>query len=120
MDGEHVERLMDVLLQMRINLRQITESFQLQSQEIRQQLGAIFEDQKKALEDCLDGIDDKIRECSTYVEDYKRMYLSLNVMREKLVQLGAEPSPMPQPSPEEHIEGILVWRLQELKSQGKV
>ena len=120
MDGEHVERLMDVLLQMRINLRQITESFQLQSQEIRQQLGAIFEDERKTLEGCLNGIDEKIRECSIYVEDYKRMYSSLNAMREKLLQLGAEPSPMPQRLPDEQIEGILAWRLHELKSQGKV
>ena len=107
MDGEHVERLMDVMLQMRINLRQITESFQLQSQEIRQQLGAIFEDEKKALDDCLSDIDDKLRECSIYVEDYKRMYASLNAMREKLVQLGAEPSSMPHPLPSEEIEGII-------------
>jgi hypothetical protein len=105
MDGENVERLMDVLLQMRINLRQITESFQLQTQEIRQQLGAIF---------------DKLRECSIYVEDYKRMYASLNTMREKLVQLGAEPSPMPHPLPSEQVEGVIGWRLEELKSQGKV
>jgi len=120
MDGEHVERLMDVLLQMRINLRQITESFQLQSQEIRQQLGAIFEDEKKALEDCLNGIDDKVMECSIYVEDYKRMYSSLNAMREKLIQLGAEPSPMPHSLPDDKIDAILAWRLQELKFQGKV
>ena len=120
MDGENVERLMDVLLQMRINLRQITESFQLQTQEIRQQLGAIFEEEKKNLDDCLSGIDDKLRECSIYVEDYKRMYASLNTMREKLVQLGAEPSPMPHPLPSEQVEGVIGWRLEELKSQGKV
>ena len=120
MDGEHVERLMDVMLQMRINLRQITESFQLQSEEIRQQLGAIFEDEKKALNDCLSDIDDKLGECSIYVEDFKRMYSSLNAIREKLIQLGAEPSSMPPPLPSEEIEGIIAWRLQELKSRGKV
>ena len=120
MDGEHVERLMDVLLQMRINLRQISESFQWQTQEIRQQLGAIFDDKKKALDDCLSGIDDKIRECSICIADYKRMYSSLNAMREKLIQLGGEPNPMPPPLPTEQIEEIIAWRLQELGSQGKV
>ncbi|HZD40560.1 MAG TPA: hypothetical protein VE131_07550 [Terriglobales bacterium] len=120
MDGENVERLMDVLLQMRINLRQITESFQLQTQEIRQQLAAIFEDEKKTLEDCLSGIDDKLRECSIYVEDYKRLYSSLNTMREKLVQLGAEPGPMPTALPSDQIDAVIGWRLEDLKSQGKV
>lgn len=120
MNGENVERLMDVLLQMRINLRQITESFQFQTQEIRQQLGAIFEEEKKTLDDCLTGIDEKLRECSVYVDDYKRMYSALSTMRAKLVQMGAEPNPMPPALPSEQIEGVVVWRLQELKLQGKV
>ncbi len=120
MDGENVERLMEVLLQMRINLRHITESFQSQTQEIRLQLGAIFEREVKALDDCLSGIDDKLRECSVYVDDYKRMYSSLSTMRAKLVQLGAEPGAMPPPLPSEEIAKIVVWRLQELKSQGKL
>lgn len=120
MNGNSVERLMDILLQMRINLRQITETFLYQSQEIREQLAAIFEEEKKSLEDCLIGIDDKLKECSVYVEDYKRLYSSLANMRDKLVQLGTEPSPMPTALPSERIEGVVAWRLQELRSQGKI
>ena len=74
MDGESLERLMDIILQMKINLVHITETLNQQSQEIRQQLETIFEEERKALDDCLNGIDDKLKECSVYVEDYKRLY----------------------------------------------
>ena len=120
MAGESAERLMDVLLQMRINLKQITVTFQEQTQEIRQYMAAIFEEEKKALEDCLSGIDDKLKECSVYVEDYERLYSSLAAMRDKLVQLGAEPSPMPAALPTDQFDGVVAWRLQELRSQGKL
>jgi hypothetical protein len=40
-------------------------------------------------------------------------------MRQKLVQLGAEPSILPPPIPVNNVEGIIAWRLRELKEQGK-
>jgi hypothetical protein len=120
MDGESVERLMDIVLQMKINLGHVTETLCQQSQEIREQLGNIFEQEKKALEHCLYGIDNKLTECSVYVDDYRRLYMSLAGMREKLVQLGAEPSVLPTASPSDQIEAVVAWRLQELRSQGKV
>ena len=47
MDGESVERLMDIILQMKINLGHVTETLCQQSQEIREQLGNIFEQERK-------------------------------------------------------------------------
>jgi hypothetical protein len=41
-------------------------------------------------------------------------------MREKLVQLGGEPSELPPALPPEPIENIIAWRLQQLREQGKV
>ena len=120
MDGDSVERLMDVILQMRINLRQITLTFEQQTQEIREQLAAIFEEEGKVLHGCLNGIDDKIKECAIYIENYKRLYSSLSTMHQRLVQLGAEPSAMPGPPPTEQVEEIVLWRLQQLKCQGKI
>jgi ABC-type enterochelin transport system substrate-binding protein len=120
MDGESVERLMDIVLQMKINLGHVTETLCQQSHEIQEQLGKIFEQEKKALEHCLCGIDDKLTECSVYVDDYRRLYMSLATMREKLVQLGAEPSSLPPDSPSDQIEAVVAWRLQELRSQGKI
>jgi hypothetical protein len=70
MDGESVERLMEIILQMKINLVHVTETLHQQTYEVRHQFGAIFEKEKKGLDDCLQGIDEKIKQCAVYVEDY--------------------------------------------------
>ncbi len=120
MDSEAVERLMDVLLQMKINFGYVTETLHQQTLEIRQQLGIIFEKEKKNLEECLLGIDRKLKECSICVENYRSLYAQLNTIREKLVLLGGQPSPMPVTLPAEHLDEIVAWRLQELKCEGKI
>jgi hypothetical protein len=120
MNGESLERLMEVILQMKINLAHITETLHQQTYEIREQLGAVFEKEKNSLERCLNGIDDKLKECSAWVDEYQRLYASLSTMRQKLVQLGAEPSALPPPVPVNNVEGIIAWRLRELKEQGKL
>jgi hypothetical protein len=119
MSGESLERLMEVILQMRINLAHITETLHQQTHEMREQLGVVFEEEKHALANCLDGIDDKLKECSACVDEYQQLYASLSSMRQKLVQLGAQPSALPPPMPVSNIEGIIAWRLRELKEQGK-
>jgi hypothetical protein len=119
MNGESLERLMEVILQMRINLAHISDTLHQQTYEMREQLGAVFEEEKRALGKCLDGVDDKLKECSACVDEYQRLYASLSSMRQKLVQLGAEPSTLPPPMPVNNVEGIIAWRLRELKEQGK-
>ena len=120
MNGDAVERLMNVILQMQFNLAHITETFRQQTAEVRHQLEVIFEDEKKVLESCLNGIDERLKECSTFVEDYKRQYAELSVMSERLRQLGAEPNPLPLGLPADRVEGVVAWRLQELRAQGKI
>jgi predicted anti-sigma-YlaC factor YlaD len=120
MNGESVERLMEIILQMKINLAHINETLHQQTYEIRQQLGMVFEEEKQALERCLNSIDDKLKECSACADEYQRLYTNLSNMRRKLVQLGAEPSTLPPAMPVDGIEGIIAWRLRELKEQGKV
>jgi hypothetical protein len=120
MNGEAVERLMNVILQMQINLAHVTETFQQQTSEVRQQLEVIFEDEKKVLDHCLSGIDERLKECSMSVENYKRHYAALSVMRDRLRRLGAEPSPLPAGLPADRVEGVVAWRLQELRAQGKI
>jgi hypothetical protein len=120
MDGESVERLMDIILQMKINLAHINETLHEQSFEIRQQLGAVFEEEKKLLDNYLCGIDDKLRECSTSIHEYQRLYASLAAMREKLVLLGGDPSAMPTAFPPDQLEEIVAWRLRQLKDQCKL
>ena len=120
MNGDAVERLMNVILQMHINLAHVTETFQQQTAEIRQQLEVIFEEEKKVLDGCLNGIDERLKECSAFVEDYKRHYAQLSVMSERLRQLGAEPNSLPAGLPADRVEGVVAWRLQELRAQGKI
>ena len=120
MDSESVERLMDIMLQMKINFAHITETLHQQTIEIRQQLGIVFENEKKSLEDCLAAVDRKLTECATCVESYQMMYAHVGLLREKLVQLGGDPTPMPAPLPTKELDALVVWRLQELKLGGKI
>jgi hypothetical protein len=119
MNGESVERLMEIILQMKINLSHINETLHQQTYEIREQLGLVFVDEKRALERCLNSIDDKLKECSIHADEYQRLYSSLATMREKLVQLGAEPSALLTVMPVTNVEGIIAWRLRELSQLGK-
>ena len=120
MDGQSVERLMDIILQMRMNLGHINETLQQQTYEIRQQLNAVFEEQKRSLEKSLSVIDGQLLECSASLQDYQRLYGSLAVMREKLVQLGGDPSPMPSSFGTEPAEEVLTARLRQPKELSKL
>lgn len=120
MDGESVQRLMDIILQMRMNLGHINETLQQQTYEIRQQLGVIFEEQKRILEKNLSAIDSKLQECAVSMQDCQRLYGSLAAMREKLVQLGGDPSAMPAPPGMEPVDEVLSGRLSRLKELGKL
>ena len=120
MDGESVERLMDIILQMRMNLGHISDTLQQQTYEIRQQLGAVFEEQKRGLEKNLLAIDAKLQECSVSMQDYQRAYGSLAAMRDKLVQLGGAPSTMPSSLGSEPMEEVLLARLRQLRELGKI
>lgn len=120
MDGQSVERLMDIILQMRMNLGHINDTLQQQTYEIRQQLGAVFEEQKRSLENSLCEIDRKLQECSSSMQEYQRLHGSLAAMREKLVLLGGDPSAMPAALGGEPSDEILVGRLRQLQDLGKL
>lgn len=120
MDTEAVERLMDILLQMKINFSHITETLHEQTIEIREQLGIVFESEKKSLEECLAAIDRKLGECASCIERYRGMYTHLALLREKLVQLGGQPTAMPAALPAEQLHAIVEWRLSELKLEGRL
>jgi hypothetical protein len=120
MSGQSVDRLMDIILQMKINLGHISETLQQQTIEIREQLGLVFDEEKNNLDRYLSTIDEKIIDCSHCVSDYQRLYAGLTAMRERLVQLGAEPSLLPPALPTDNIEGVVAWRLRELKDRGKL
>jgi hypothetical protein len=120
MNGQSVERLMDIILQMKINLAHINETLVQQTYEIREQLGLVFDEEKGTLERCLMTIDEKLEQCSTLIADYRRRHAELSAMRDKLVQLGAEPSVLPPVLPSETVENIIAWRLRALKDEGRL
>jgi len=120
MSSEALERLMDIMLQMKINFGHIAETLHQQTIEIRQQLGIVFEEEKKALEDRLAAIDRKLNECAVCIESYRVMHAHLGSLREKLVQLGGHPTPMPVALPTDELDAVIEWRLRELKLGGKI
>lgn len=120
MNGQSVDRLMEIILQMKINLGHISETFHQQTIEIREQLGLVFDEERHTLDRYLSTIDEKITDCSNCISDYQRLYAGLIAMREKLVLLGAEPSSLPPVLPAGNIEGVISWRLRELKNNGKL
>ena len=71
MSGQSIERLMEIVLQMRINLTHVTETLYQQTFEIREQLGAVFDEEKQSLEGCLKALDQKLEECSVCIADYR-------------------------------------------------
>jgi hypothetical protein len=120
MNGQSVERLMDVVLQMRINLSHIVETLHQQTCEIREQLDAVFDERKRALEACLGGIDQKLIECSAFIHEYQGNFADLAIMREKLVQLGAQPGGLPPALPGETASDVIAWRLRQLRDEGRI
>ncbi|HEU5464109.1 MAG TPA: hypothetical protein VFV82_08255 [Candidatus Binatia bacterium] len=115
MNGQSVERLMDIILQMKLNLAHINETLVQQTFEIREQLGLLFDEEKGALERCQSAIDQRLQECSTLIRDYQKRYGDLIAMRDKLVQLGAAPAPLPPVLPSDTIENIIAARLRDLR-----
>jgi hypothetical protein len=120
MNGQSVERLMDIILQMKINLAHINETLVQQTYEIREQLGLVFDEEKETLERCLGTIDEKLQQCSMLISDYQRRHGELSVMRDKLVQLGAEPGVLPPLLPGETVENIIAWRLSALREERRL
>jgi hypothetical protein len=120
MGGDSVDRLLDIILQMKINMAHINDALQQQTFEICRELTGVFVGQKKSLDDSLNAIDAKLQECSAHIDDYRRLYASLAQVQTKLVQLGAATSCLPAPLPSESTESVLLWRVNELKEQGRL
>lgn len=111
---------MDIILQMKINLVHINETLAQQTYEIREQLALVFDQEQKTLQSYVETIDEKLRECAALVVDYQRKHAALSAMRDKLVQLGAEPSDLAPQLTEESIEMFLAWRVRELRDEGRL
>lgn len=120
MKERSVERLMDIILQMKINLAHVNETLLQQTYEIREQLGEVFDEERRGLDRCLNAVDEKLQECAGFIADYRRLHGTLAEMRDKLVQLGGDPGALPPSLPPDSVENIIAARVRSLKEQGKL
>ena len=79
-----------------------------------------FQQQKDALAECVDGIDQQLITLSVYIEEYQHLHGSLRNLNEKIAELGGTPPVMPEPIAGESLAEVLAGRLEYLKSQGKI
>lgn len=120
MDAALLGELMESLLRMKESFEDQARSLGEQIGRVREHLRSLFDQQKTALLELEEVIDEKLVECCVYIEDYKRLYSNLRDLHARLSGLGCEALEMPEPLPAEHIEGIIDWRIRGLKSQGKI
>jgi hypothetical protein len=79
-----------------------------------------FQQQKEALAECLDGIDQELVKLAVYVEEYQHLRGSLGNLNEKIPELGGTPPVMPEAIAGDSLVGVLARRLDYLRSQGKI
>jgi hypothetical protein len=80
-----------------------------------------FQQQKDALAECLDGIDQQLIKLSVYIEEYQRLHENLKDLNEKRIpELGGTPPVMPETIVGDSLAAVLAGRLDYLKSQGKI
>ena len=79
-----------------------------------------FQQQKDALAECLDGIDQQLITLSVYIEEYQHLHGSLRNLNEKIPELGGKPPVTPETIAGDSLVEVLAGRLDYLKSQGKI
>jgi hypothetical protein len=79
-----------------------------------------FQQQKEALDECLDGIDQQLITLSVYIEEYRNLYGSLKKLNEKIPELGGKAQVVPEPIVGDSIVEVVAGRFDYLKSQGKI
>jgi len=115
------DTMFEALVALRNNLH---EKLALLDEQIRsaqlKRLEESFRQQSDALAECLDGIDQQLMALAVYVDDYRRLYSSLNDLNEKIPHFGGSPHAMPEAMEGEDLTAILAARLDRLKSQAKI
>ena len=123
MKTEHeYDSMFEALVEIKKNL---DEKINLLDERIRRAqlecLDNAFEQQKDALAECLDGIDEQLIKLSVYLEEYQRLHESLKDLNEKRIpELGGTPPAMPETIAGDSLAAVLVGRLDYLKTQGKI
>ena len=118
---ETYERLLQALLDMKNEIQ--TRIRPLEDQIVQanvEYLKEVFEHQNNLLGDCLNAIDQKIIDCRSHIEDYKRIYADLSILNDRLARLGAEAPAISNSLPSTDIGDIVRQRIEQLKFQGRL
>jgi hypothetical protein len=116
------ETVFQTLIDIRKNL---LEKISLLDEQIRQaQLKCLedaFQQQKDALVECLDGMDQQLIKLAVFFEEYQQLYASLKNLNEKgIPELGGTPPAMPEVYAGDTLMAVLAARVEYLKTQGKI
>lgn len=115
----------DAVFQALVDIRKnLDEKINLLDEQIRsaqlQCLGDAFQQQKEALAESLDGIDQQLITLSVYIEEYQHLRGNLRNLNEKIAELGRKPPVMPETIAGDSLVEVLARRLDYLKSQKKI
>jgi DNA repair exonuclease SbcCD ATPase subunit len=115
----------DAVFQALVDIKKnLDEKINLLDEQIRRAqlecLDDAFQQEKDALAECLDGIDQQLITLSVYIEEYQHLHGSLRILNEKIAELRGKPPVMPETIAGDSLLEVLAGRLDYLKSQGKI
>ncbi|HVO91393.1 MAG TPA: hypothetical protein VMT22_01045 [Terriglobales bacterium] len=119
------EPVHDAIFQALVDIRKnLDEKVNLLDEQIRnaqlQCLADTFQQQKEALADCVDGIDQELVKLSVYLEEYWHLHASFNDLNTKISGLGGMPLTVPEPLTGGSPATVLAGRFDFLKSHGRI
>lgn len=119
---EAIDKAFEALFEIKTNLERQVRSLDEQIRRAQlEYLDKAFQQQKDALAECLDGIDQQLIKLSVYIEEYQRLHQSLKDMNEKQIpELGGTSPAMPEAIGGDSLAAVVAGRLDYLKSQGKI
>jgi primosomal protein N'' len=79
-----------------------------------------FSQESRRLSKCLEEVDDNILACRQYLQEYERIRAGLNMLNDKLIQLGADKLVLPDGLATTDLGEIIRQRIEHLRSQGKI
>ncbi|MGH7809920.1 MAG: hypothetical protein ACREP5_06545, partial [Candidatus Binatia bacterium] len=120
-EEQSYERLLQALQDMKSEIaKQIRPVEQQIIQANIDHLRQSFSQESRRLSKCLEEIDDNILACRQYLQEYERIRAGLNMLNEKLIQLGADKLVLPDGLATTDLGEIIRQRIEHLRSQGKI
>jgi primosomal protein N'' len=120
-EEQSYERLLQALQDMKSEIaKQIRPVEQQIVQANIDHLRQSFSQESRRLSKCLEEVDDNILACRQYLQEYERIRAGLNMLNDKLIQLGADKLVLPDGLATTDLGEIIRQRIEHLRSQGKI